>query len=72
MMRHAEIEAKRKDTRRLSYPGSDIVGTDDRDERNEAEERREIDQEGMARKDPTENDPEPTKVKRPEPGPGSP
>jgi hypothetical protein len=69
MLRQSEMEAKRKDMRRLSDPGSDIVGTDDGDERKEAEERREIDQEGMPRKDSMGTDPEPTKIKRPEPGP---
>ncbi len=69
MIRHSEMEAKKRTMERKADPSADIIGPSDRDEREETEERREIDQAGIPQKDSVGTNPEPSGVRRRGPGP---
>lgn len=69
MIRYSEMDAKKKSMERASDPSTDIDGASDRAEREEVEERREIDGAGISQKDSVETTPEPSRVRRRGPGP---
>jgi hypothetical protein len=69
MIRHSEMEAKKRSMKRLSDPQTDISGASDREEKEEVEARREIDQVGTSQRDSVGTVPESTRIKRPGPNP---
>jgi hypothetical protein len=69
MLRQSEMEAKKRDMKRLFDPRSDIIGPSDSDEREETEERREIDQVETSQRDSVGTTPEASRVRRRGPGP---
>jgi hypothetical protein len=69
MVRHAEVESKKKDMQRQFDPRADIVGPNDREEKGEIEERRGIDHEGAAQRGSAGTNPEDSRIRRRGPGP---
>lgn len=69
MLRQSEMSAKKENMKRISDPREDIQGTSDRNEKEEVEERREIDQVEIAQKDSVGTSPETSRLRRHGPGP---